>query len=145
MEAIVGEMKKGIGRLLRARNEAAKKMAYGEALKACDDEEGADMEDDERFIRRMEVIFKEEKGLKRGKLWGEVSANLMAKARGRRGADMGKVSVLGKRLEGRVNMGKTGAGKGKENAAFVVSDGDDSWLSDSDAMARRLWLDRGGE
>ncbi|KAG0633036.1 hypothetical protein HOY80DRAFT_1006322 [Tuber brumale] len=37
IEKAVEEMKKGVGRLLRARNEAAKWIAYGEALKACDD------------------------------------------------------------------------------------------------------------
>ncbi|KAG0637979.1 hypothetical protein HOY80DRAFT_1080678 [Tuber brumale] len=148
MEEAVGEMKKGIGKLLRARNEAANRIAYGEALKACDDEEGADTEDDERFIRRMEVIFQVKEALKRWKLWGEVSTALMARARGRRGADMGKVNNLRKQLEKRVNKGKSTSGKavskkGKEKAAFVVSDEDDGMLSDSDAMVRRLWLDGG--
>ncbi|KAG0635119.1 hypothetical protein HOY80DRAFT_1095195 [Tuber brumale] len=145
MEEAVGEMKKGIGRLLRARNEAAKWIAYREALKACDDDERADTEDDERFIRRMKVIFKEEEALKRGKLWIETSANLMARARGKRGADVGKANVLGKKLERKANKWKLGSGKGKEKEVFVVSDRDDSLLSDSDAMARRMWLDRDWE
>ncbi|KAG0642242.1 hypothetical protein HOY80DRAFT_998660 [Tuber brumale] len=145
MEEAVGEMKKGIARLLRARNEAVKWIVYGEALKACDDEEGADTEDAESFIRRMEVIFQEEEALKRGKLWGEASADLMSRTRGRRGADVRKANELGRKLERRVNKGKKVSGKGKEKAAFVVSDEDDSLLSDSDVMARRLWLDRGGK
>ncbi|KAG0634610.1 hypothetical protein HOY80DRAFT_1059623 [Tuber brumale] len=145
LEEAVWEMKKGISRLLRARNEAAKRIVYRKALKACDDKEGADTEDDGRFNRRMEVIFKEEEALKRGKLWGEASANLIARARGRRGADMGKANDLGKKLERRVNKGKLGLGKESEKAAFVVSDGDDSILSDSDGIVRRLWLDRSGD
>ncbi|KAG0641619.1 hypothetical protein HOY80DRAFT_1038789 [Tuber brumale] len=99
------------------------------------------MEDDERFIRRMGIIFEEEEALKRGKLWGEASANLMAKARGRMGADMEKPNELGKKLERKVNKESVGSRKGKDKAAFVVSDGDDSMLSDDDAMARRMWLD----
>ncbi|KAG0643560.1 hypothetical protein HOY80DRAFT_1090482 [Tuber brumale] len=145
LEEAVGEMKKGIGRLLRARNEAAKRIAYGEVLKACDGEEEADMKDNERFIRRMGIIFEEEEALKRGKLWGEASANLMARARGRRGANMGKANELGKKLERRVNKGRVSTRKEKEKAAFVGSDRDDDMLNDSDAMARRMWLDGSGK
>ncbi|KAG0634202.1 hypothetical protein HOY80DRAFT_1100112 [Tuber brumale] len=144
LKEAVGEKKKGIGRLLRVKNKAAKRIAYGEALKACDDEEGTDTEDDERFIRRMGIILEEVVALKREKLWGEGSAKLMARARGRRGVDMGKANELGKKLEKRLNKGRVGSGKGKEKVAFVVSDGDDDMLSDSDAMARRMWLDGGG-
>ncbi|KAG0641179.1 hypothetical protein HOY80DRAFT_1039909 [Tuber brumale] len=144
MEETVEEMKKGIRRLLRARNEAAKQIAYGEALKACGDKEGADTEGGERFIRRMGIIFEEE-ALKNGKLWGEGSENLIANARGRRGVDMGKANELGKKLERKVNKGRVGLRKGKEKAAYVVSDGDDSTLSDADAIVRRLWLDESRE
>ncbi|KAG0633200.1 hypothetical protein HOY80DRAFT_1064744 [Tuber brumale] len=143
MQELVREMKTGIGRLLKARNEAAKQIAYREVLKACDDEEWANMDDDERFIRRLEAIFAEEEAFRKGKLWGEASASLMARARGRRSADMRKANELGKKWERRVNKGK-GNGishKGKGKAAFMGSDGDDSLLSESEAEARRLWLE----
>ncbi|KAG0641433.1 hypothetical protein HOY80DRAFT_1039265 [Tuber brumale] len=145
MEESVQEMKKEIGRLLKARNKAAKWIAYAEALKACDDEEGVDKEDDERFVRRMGIISEEEEALKRGKLWGEAAASLMARARGKRKADMGKANVLGKKLERKVNARRSASGKGKEKAVFVESDGNNSLLSESEAEARRIWLVGGGD